>query len=105
MTNKRRPPRRAQHREFNTEEYIKLQAQLAALEDVFCQYAAVLYAVQPEFLDFVKQRALDAARTKAFPGFDPFYSDMMSAEFEDALQRLYSTIERHVNDLRKRRQR
>jgi hypothetical protein len=86
------------------EHFIKQQARIAALETVFCQYAAALYAVEPQFFDFVKQQALDAARVKAFPGFDPFYSDMMSAEFEEALQRLYSTIGNHVNDLQKRRQ-
>jgi hypothetical protein len=87
------------------ERRIKLEVRLAALEDVLCQYAAALYAVQPQFLDFVKRRALAAARTKTFPGYGPFYSDLISAEFEEALQRLYSAIEQHVNDLQKRPQR
>jgi hypothetical protein len=87
------------------EDFIKREARLAALETIVCQHLAVLYRMQPEFLDVVKQQALDAARTRAFPGLDPAYSDLVSAEFEAALRELYSAIEKHVNDLQTRRPR
>jgi hypothetical protein len=89
---------------MTTEDMIKADARLSALETIVCQVFAVLYRTMPrETFDAAKRQALEGARKLSFPGLDAAYSDVMSAEFEAALERLYSTIQVHLDALEKHR--
>jgi hypothetical protein len=90
---------------METEDFIKAEVRLFALESIVCQSVAALYQTMPrEIFDAVKQQALGGARTQAFQGLDAAYSDVISAEFEAALERLYSMIEHHLDTVQRRQQ-
>ncbi len=90
---------------MSIEDTIKTEVRLFALETIVCQNLATVYQSMPrEIFDAVKQQALNGARTHAFPGLDAAYSDLISAEFEAALARLYSMIQHHLDTAQKRRQ-
>jgi hypothetical protein len=80
------------------EDSIKAEARLFALESIVCQTVATLYQAMPrEIFDAVKRQALEGARKQTFPGLGAAYSDVISAEFEAALQRLYSMIQHYLD--------
>jgi hypothetical protein len=89
----------------SVEDAIKNEARLFALESIVCQNLAAAYRALPrEIFDVVKQQAMQSVRTQTFPGFDAAYSDVISAEFEAAVERLYSMIQHHLDTLERRRQ-
>jgi hypothetical protein len=91
---------------MNPEDAVKAEARLFALETIVCQSLATLYQVMPrEIFDAVKQQAIEAARRQPFPGLGAVYSDAISAEFEAALQRLYSMIQHHLETAQRRQAR
>jgi hypothetical protein len=91
---------------MSVEDIIKAEVRLFALETIVCQNLATTYQAMPrEIFDAVKKQALEGARKQAFPGLDPAYSDLISAEFEAALARLYSMIQHHLDTVQKHRQR
>jgi hypothetical protein len=90
---------------MNTEDTIKNEVRLFALESIVCQNLATVYLSMPrEIFAAVQKQALDGAKKQPFPGLDPAYSDLISAEFEAALERLYSMIQHHLDTADKRRQ-
>jgi hypothetical protein len=91
---------------MNPEDAIKDDVRLFALETIVCQSLATLYQAMPrEVFDAVKRQAMDGARKQAFPGLDAAYSDVISAEFETALERLYSMIQHHLDTAQRRQAR
>lgn len=90
---------------MSIEDTIKAEVRLFALETIVCQNLATVYQRMPrEIFDAVKKQALEGARRQAFPGLDAAYSDLISAEFEAALARLYSMIQHHLDTVEKRQQ-
>ena len=89
---------------MSLEDTIKTEVRLFALESIVCQNAAAQYMTMPRAIfDAVKQQALQSVQTNAlFPGLDPAYSDLVSAEFEAAVTRLYGMIEHHLDTAQKR---
>ena len=77
-----------------TENEVRTEARLYALECVFCQMSALLHlqvggADPLSALEQQRQQALQGARQKTFPELDdPALSDLMSAELEAAVDRL-----------------
>jgi len=83
---------------MTSEDAIKAEVRLFALESIVCQFFGSLYRKVPR-ADFeaVKQRAVAGARQLTFPGFaDAAYSDATSAELEAAIERLYQIIQQHL---------
>jgi hypothetical protein len=88
---------------MNSEDAVKAEVRLFALESIVCQTVATLYQAMPrEVFDAVKRQAVEGAKKRTFPGFDAAYSDLIAAEFEAALARLYSMIQHHLDTVRKR---
>ena len=84
------------------EDAVKAEVRLLALESIVCQVFATLFQTMPrEIFDAVKRRAMEGARRQTFPGLDAAYSDLISAEFEAALTRLYSMIQHHLDTAQK----
>jgi hypothetical protein len=72
-----------------TEDEIKSEMRLWALECIVCQHwATALIALPQSMADEVHKQLLDGAKKNAFPKIDPALSDHYAAEFESALQRL-----------------
>jgi hypothetical protein len=92
---------------MSIEDNIKTEVRLFALESIVCQLAAGVYRTMPRAVfDAVKQQALQSTQTQAlFPGLDPAYSDVISAEFADAVERLYSMIQHHLDTVERHQQR
>jgi hypothetical protein len=87
---------------MSTEDTIKAEMRLFALETIVCQNLATAYQAMPrEIFDAVKKQAIDGAKMFAFPGLDAAYSDLVSAEFQAALERLYSMIQHHLDTVQK----
>lgn len=90
---------------MSIEDTIKNETRLFALETIVCQTVATLYSTMPRAIfDAVQKQAIDGAKTHAFPGFDPAYSDLVSAEFQSALENLYGMIQHHLDTAETRRQ-
>jgi hypothetical protein len=91
---------------MNSEDAVKAEVRLFALESIVCQTVATLYQAMPrEIFDAVKRQAMEGAKRQTFPGRDAAYSDLISAEFEAALARLYSMIEHHLDTAQRGRPR
>lgn len=77
-----------------TEDDVRAEARLYALENLVCQMFALLHlqiagSEALSALETQRQQALRGARQKAFPELaDPALSDLMSAELEVAIDRL-----------------
>jgi hypothetical protein len=77
-----------------TEDDVRTEARLYALECLVCQMFATMHlqiagADALSALEMQRQQALRGARQKAFPELgDPALSDLMSAELEAAADRL-----------------
>ena len=90
---------------MSVEDAIKNEVRLFALESIVCQNLAAAYRAMPrEVFDVVKQQAMQSVRNQPFPGFDAAHSDLISAEFETAVERLYAMIQHHLDTLERRRQ-
>jgi hypothetical protein len=70
------------------EEIIKAEMRLYALECLVCQlYAFLGRTLPPGMIEETQKQWIDGAKKKGFGG-DPAFSDLLSAELEDALKRL-----------------
>jgi hypothetical protein len=80
-----------------TEEAIKAEMRLFALESIVCQLWAMTF-LQPPPGSFEKTRAawLEGAKKQTFRGADAAESDLLSAELEIALERLASMQKSHL---------
>lgn len=88
------------------EDTIKAEVRLFALESIVCQTFATFYQTMPrEIFDAVRSQAKGGTQQLAFPGLDAAYSDLISAEFEGAVDRLYSMIQHHLDTAQRRQQR
>lgn len=79
---------------------LKNEMRLWALELLVCQ----LYALEMKrngnasfALTLIRDQMLSAARTSGFSGVDPATSDLMSAEFESAIDRLFSMTQSNLD--------
>jgi hypothetical protein len=71
------------------EEMIKAEMRLYALECLVCQLYAILSRLLPAGMFEETQRQwIEGAKKKTFGGDDPVFSDLLSAELEEALSRL-----------------
>jgi hypothetical protein len=71
------------------EEMIKAEMRLYALECLVCQLFALFgKTLPPGMLEETHKAWIEGARKKTFGGDDPAFSDLLSAELEDALKRL-----------------
>ena len=88
------------------EDAVKAEVRLLALETIVCQVVATLYgAAGRDVFEVAKRQTMEGARKQAVPGLDAAYSDLISAEFEAALERLYSIIQHHLDTARSGRPR
>lgn len=86
-----------------TEQAIKNEMRLFALESVFCQHLATVYhALPPELFEAVRKQTMDGVRRLTFPDADAAHSDLFSAELEAALDRLYKMIGSHLEKAQNR---
>lgn len=86
------------------EAIIQNEMRLFALESIVCQHFATIYqAMPPEFFESVRKQAIEGARRQTFAGADAAHSDLLSAELETALDRLYKMIGSHLEKARQRR--
>ena len=73
------------------EETIKLEMRLSAIEYLLCKMYITLIAATGQSDEQIEQ-AFDefvaGTRQQLFPGFDPAQSDLISAEWEEAVTRL-----------------
>jgi hypothetical protein len=91
---------------MSTEDTIKAEMRLFALETFVCQMAATTFQSFPrEFFDAAKKQAIEGAQKHVFPGFDAGYSDVISDEFQQALGRLYEMTQYHLDTVQRRQQR
>ncbi|MHB1216711.1 MAG: hypothetical protein ACYC1L_00745, partial [Alphaproteobacteria bacterium] len=70
---------------------IKHEMRLAAIEYLLCRvYVAMIQAsgVSSEQTEHLLQRQISGAANQKFPGLDPAMSDLASAEFGEAVERL-----------------
>lgn len=87
------------------EDFIKAEARLAAIESIVCQFIAMFFRDRRDAFAVARRQAMESARRLTFPGLGPEYSDAISAEFEAAIERLYSTIQQHLENGRRDRTR
>jgi hypothetical protein len=80
------------------EEIIKDEMRLFALETITCQLWALVLAERPaDITTKIHSAWLGGAKNHAFPGVDdPAVSDLYSAEFEAAMQRLVEMQKSHL---------
>lgn len=74
-----------------TEQQIKEEVRLYAVEWMVCQLASVLLTATGQgnvILSQMRQQAIAGARGKTFQSVDPAMSDLLSAELEAAVDRL-----------------
>jgi len=84
-----------------TEDQIKTEMRLFALESIVCQRFATHYLQMPrEIFDAIQKQAIEGAQRQTFPEFDPAFSDLLSAEFQASLERLYGMIRRNLEIVR-----
>jgi hypothetical protein len=61
---------------MTTEDAIKNEMRLFALESVFCHTAAAIYQKMPrQIFEAVHKQTIEGARRQTFPGIDAAYSD------------------------------
>lgn len=81
-----------------TEDQIKIEMRLFALESIVCQHLAGYYKTKPRKLfDTIKQKAVGGTQQPIFEIDDPVLSDLFSAEFQVAVERLYGMIQHHLD--------
>lgn len=86
-----------------SEEAIKNELRLFALESVVCQHLATVYQQMPrEVFDAVQKQAIEGTRRQTFAGTDAAHSDLFSAELEAAIRRLYGMMQSHLDKIQKR---
>jgi hypothetical protein len=86
------------------EREVKAEMRLFALESVFCQIAATIFQQMPRAIfDGAKRQAIEGAQKQTFAGGDAAESDLLSAELQIALERLYDLIEHHLDSVQKSR--
>jgi len=80
------------------EDAVKAEMRLFALETITCQlWATVLMQQPPDIATKIHSAWLGGAKKHAFPGVDdPGVSDLYSAEFEGAMQRLVEMQKSHL---------
>lgn len=79
------------------EQAIKTEMRLFAVETLVCQVGATLLQLaEPEVFTAMREQAKLGAQRQTFKGFDAAYSDLLSAELEAAIDRLYGMIESHL---------
>jgi hypothetical protein len=85
-----------------TEEAVKDEMRLFALESIACQMWALTFAQLPNGA-FEKTRStwLESARQQTFAGADAATSDLLSAELETALERLGGMVKSHLQRIGK----
>jgi hypothetical protein len=83
---------------MTSEDSIQTEMRLFALESIVCQHFASLYLTMPRAIfDETQKQAIEGAKTQTFPGVDPAQSDLFSAEFQSALERLYGIIRSNLD--------
>lgn len=88
---------------MNIEKHLKDDVRLFALETIVTQYLATVYTQMPrEIFDAVQKQSISGARGLTFPAVDAATSDMISAEIEEAMDRLYKMIQSHLDKTKKR---
>ena len=86
-----------------TEQEVKNEMRLFALESVICQHLATFYQSMPaDVFAAVQKQALEGTRRQTFAGADAATSDLFSAELETAVERLYKMIGSHLEKSRMR---
>jgi hypothetical protein len=78
------------------EETIKNEMRLFALESIVCQHVTALYQTMPrEMFDAAQKQAVAGTQRPIFRGAAAT-SDLLSAEFQTALERLYGMIQHWI---------
>ncbi|MFO1114432.1 MAG: hypothetical protein U1E28_02000 [Beijerinckiaceae bacterium] len=79
------------------EQDVQNEMRLFALESIVCQHLATFYHQLPK-KDFetVYTQAIEGTRRQTFSGADASQSDLLSAELESAVDRLYKMIKSHL---------
>jgi hypothetical protein len=92
---------------MNDEAEINAEMRLFALESVVCQHLAALYqtTLPREIFDAVRKRGIEGAKQQTFPGVDAVQSDLLSAELQNALERLYGMIQSNLEIVQRGRTR
>lgn len=85
------------------ESAVKFEMRLFALESIVCQHLATFYQSQsPQLFEAVRKQAIEGTKRQTFAGANPEQSDLLSAELETAIDRLYSMIKSHLEKVRTR---
>jgi hypothetical protein len=82
-----------------TEEEIKLEARLMAIEHMLTKLYASHYLAKGYSLDLIRSMhklQLGRAREETFPNANPALSDHVSGEFEIQLERLHNAVSEMV---------
>jgi hypothetical protein len=90
--------------QFMTEDEIKSEMRLFALESLVCQQSAILFQLVRGSFEIARQQMKSGTQRPVFGGDDPALSDLLSAELEQAMDRLYKIIETHLGTARKQAQ-
>jgi hypothetical protein len=82
------------------DEAIKAEMRLQALENIVCILTAlclgVVEHIHPDVAQVFEERIRQSAKTATSAELDPVMSDHVSAELEDALERLLGLIRGHL---------
>jgi hypothetical protein len=88
-----------------TEDAIKNEMRLFALESIVCQHLATVYQTMPrEIFDAVRRQAIEGTKRRTFAGADAALSDLFSAELQIAIERLYGMMKNHLDKSQTRQQ-
>ena len=80
---------------------IGTEIRLFALESIVCQHLATIYQhMPPKVFDAVRELAIQGMMRQTFQGEDAARSNLLSAELEAAVDRLYRMIEHHLERAR-----
>jgi hypothetical protein len=85
------------------EQQVQNEMRLFALESIICHHLATVYrSLPPEIFPVVRRQAIEGAKKQTFAGADAVTSDLLSAELETAIQRLYNMIGTHLERFREK---
>ncbi|MFZ0558474.1 MAG: hypothetical protein WAM55_04215 [Methylovirgula sp.] len=80
---------------------VKAEMRIFALESIICQHLATHYLPMPrEIFDATRKLAVEGAMRQTFSGGNPAESDLLSAELQVALERLYGMIKYNLETVR-----
>lgn len=83
------------------EQKVQNEMRLFALESIICHHLATVYLSLPrEIFPAVRRATIEGAKKRTFAGVDAAESDLLSAELETAINRLYKMIESHPETFR-----